>query len=85
MGMLTRLFSRAEPIRVRKIRASRAVFESEEIQRIDIELILDGDIKVRLEMNPQLAHSFIQQLTNAYLACNPPLRGFNGNVGGYGM
>jgi hypothetical protein len=80
MGMLSRLLSRAEPVRVRKIRAGRAVFESEEIQRIDIELILDNDIKIRLEMHPQLAHKLISQLTAAYIAINPPIRNYGGGV-----
>jgi len=82
--MLSRLIARAEPVRVRKVHASRAVFESEEIQRVDIELTLDYDIKVRLELNPRLTQQLIVQLTNAYLAINPPLR-THGNPDQYGV
>lgn len=81
-NILSRIVNRREPIRIRRIRASRAVFESEEIQRIDIDidLDLDGTTKIRLEMHPQLAHKLITQLTTAYVAINPPIRNYGGGV-----
>ena len=77
---LRRILNSAIPIPVKRIRASRAVFLSEEVQRIDITIELDYGDKIRLEMHPQLAHKLIAELTSAYLAINPPIRNYGGGV-----
>lgn len=72
------------PVRVKKIRACRAVFQSEEIQRIDLDITLDSGDKIRLEMLPKDAHSLISQLGVAYNAIAPRLPNPN-SAGFYGM
>lgn len=64
-----------DTIRVRKIKASRAVFESEEIQRVDVDIDLDYSEKIRLEMTPQQTYKLITELMSAYHAICPPIRG----------
>lgn len=72
------------PVRVKKIRAARAIFESEDIQRIDLDITLESGDKIRLEMMPRDAHSLISQVSVAYNAINPRLPNTNA-ANFYGM
>lgn len=61
-------------IRVKKIRASRAVYHDSEILRIEIEIHTEYGDKLVLEMTPKQAHALISQTTVAYQAIFPPVR-----------
>ena len=62
-----------EILRVEKVKVSRAVFESEEIQRADITLMVEGDNILKLEMTPDALHSLITQASATYYALRPAL------------
>jgi len=72
------------PVRVKKIRAARAVFESVDIQRIDLDITLESGDKIRLEMLPRDAHSLVTQISIAYNAIAPRLPNTN-SANFYGM
>ena len=72
------LFNRGIAIPIRDAVSTRAVYQSEEIQRVELHITTtDGD-KLILEMNPAIARKIIVEMRNAYLAINPPLTGNNG-------
>ncbi|MCA1806257.1 MAG: hypothetical protein LC687_00030 [Actinobacteria bacterium] len=63
------------PIRVGKVKASRAVYESADIQRIELTIITappHGE-ELILEFTPPLAHKAILEMSLAYNAINPPI------------
>lgn len=63
-----------ESLRVKKIKASRAVFIDLDHQEIEITFQTEeGDI-LTLQLPTRLAHVLISEATSAYLAINPPLR-----------
>jgi len=67
-------FSRGrDSLKVKSIRGSRAVYESEEIQRVELKLETELGDKVTLEMTPQQCHRLVTDLTNAYEAIFPPI------------
>lgn len=63
-----------EVLRVQKAKASRAIFESEEVQRIDVTLLVEGDNLLKLEFTAETARALIQQMSASYEAMRPPLR-----------
>lgn len=79
-AFLRRILNSPEPIPVKRIGASRALFLSEGVSRIDITVELDYGNRIRLEMDPQLAHKLIRELTASYIAINPPIRNYGGGV-----
>lgn len=68
------LFNRPSPIPIRKASAARAVFESQDISRIDLTLITTEGDKLKLELHPDAAYNLIQSMTIAYEAIRPPMR-----------
>lgn len=77
-------FNSPTPFRVRKVRAARAVFQSEEIQRIDLDFEIEGGERIRFELLPKDAHALISQVSTAYNAIHPRLPNTN-SAGFYGM
>lgn len=74
-----------EAVRVRRLVASRAVYESEELQRVEVMVEIEGPDRERLtlDMNTQQAAQLIRQLVAVHDAIHPPLRA-RGQVGGIG-
>lgn len=67
-------FSRGkDSLKVKSLRGSRAVYESEEIQRVELKLETGLGDKVILEMTPAQCHRLIMDLTNAYESIFPPI------------
>ena len=62
-----------DSVKVKSIKASRAVYESEEIQRVEMTLVTEFGDKVTFEMTPQQCHRLVTDLTNAYEAIFPPI------------
>ena len=75
-----RLFDSSAAIRVKKVEASRAVFESEDVQRIDVRVTDEAGNHLTLEMRPDDVRKLIVELTTAYQAIRPALPG-----SGYGQ
>lgn len=59
--------------RVREVIASRALYESEEIQRVEVKLELETGDKLTIELLPRQAHKLIVQMTSAYEAIHPQI------------
>lgn len=67
-------FSRGrDSLKVKFIRGARAVYESEEIQRVELKLETELGDKVILEMTPAQCHRLIMDLTNAYESIFSPI------------
>ena len=62
-----------DSLKVKSIRGARAVYESEEIQRVELKLETEWGDKVILEMTPAQCHRLVTDLTNAYEAIFPPI------------
>lgn len=60
-------------IPVERVKASRAIYISPDVQKIEMEVWADGQSLV-LDMTSKQAAELIQQLSAAYMAINPPLR-----------
>lgn len=60
-------------IPVEKIRASRAVYISPDIQKVEMEIWADGQSLI-LDMTSEQASELVRQLSVAYTAINPPLK-----------
>lgn len=65
---------RRESLRIKKIRASRAVFVNQDVQEVEIQFVTEDGERLDLQMPSRLAPALIQELTIAYQAINPPLR-----------
>ena len=61
-------------LRISKISGARAIYESEEIQRVELRCETRETDPFTLEMTPQQCAELIVQLTNAYEAIFPPIR-----------
>lgn len=72
-GRIARIFNRPLAVSVHKIEASRAIFESQDTQRIDLRLTTDEGDTLTLELRDRHAFELIQQLTIAYQAIHPSL------------
>jgi hypothetical protein len=82
---LARILEKRDGIEVKKIGASRAKYESPDIQRIEVRMTLEGDLgDLTIILTPSQGHELITNLTTAYTAINPPLRS-PGAAGFYGM
>ena len=71
------LFKKAEQgetVPVAKIVSSRAVYQTMDIQRVEMVIDLETGEKIILDMNLDQVAKTIQELTNCYEACRPPLR-----------
>lgn len=62
-----------QSLRVKKIRAARAVFLDQDVQEMEIEFETEEGDRLTLQFMPRLAPGLIQELTGAYEAINPPL------------
>lgn len=73
----TDLFRRAKEgltAKVVKIVASRAVYESADIQRCEVKVELEGKHELTMEMSLDQVATLVRQLTAVYEACRPGLR-----------
>ena len=68
-----RLFDSHAAIAVKKVEASRAIFESTEVQRVDVRLTDEAGNKLTLELRDRQVYDLIVQLTIAYQAMHPAL------------
>ena len=68
-----RLFDSKVAIPVKKVEASRAIFESQDVQRIDLRITDEAGNTLTLELKDRHAYDMIQQLTVAYQAIPPSL------------
>ena len=73
MNRLRKIFERHSVV-VRKIRATRAMFVSPDVQEVHVEFVTDENDRLVLQLAPRHAYTLIHELTNAYNAINPPLR-----------
>ena len=77
---MRKLFGRsAEVFPVKRIRAARALYVSDEIQRIEVTMELENGETIRVDMTPKKAHEFIVTLESAYNAIHPPITRQNPN------
>lgn len=73
MGALKKLFGEKASVRVRRIRAGRAVFVNQDVQEIHMEFETDERERLVLQMTPRQVHTLVTELVSAYQAINPPL------------
>lgn len=72
MNRLQQIFEK-HSVRVRRVRASRAVFVNRDIQEVHMEFETEERDKLVLQMTPRQVHSLVTELVTAYQAINPPL------------
>lgn len=73
-GIYSRLIAEKEVIELSSVRAVRCVYESEDIQRIEMSLTDANGQVITYSMNSRNGASLIEQLTHAYHAINPQLK-----------
>lgn len=78
-----RFFRSRDTAKVTKVVASRAVFESQDIQRVDVRFRNDDGDELTLEFHPDIVPNLILELSTAYEAIRPPLRGTGGHAAGW--
>lgn len=72
---MMKIFGRnRESLRIKKVRASRAVFINQDVQEVEINLITEDGERLDLQLPSRLVPGLIQGLSIAYTAINPPLR-----------
>lgn len=59
---------------VTEIRAARAMYIDEDVQRVEVTISTTDDFRVRLTLTPRQTAALIEQATMAYTAINPRLR-----------
>lgn len=64
-----------ESLRIKKLKASRAVFVDRDIQEVELSLITDDNERLDLQIPDRLIAPLIQQLTISYQAIHPPIHG----------
>lgn len=64
---------------VKKIRAARMMFLSDEIQRVQITMDLENGERVCVDMPPPMAYKLIVELESAYSTIHPPIPRYNPN------
>lgn len=67
-------------VRVQAIKASRARYESQDIQRVELEVQVEGGQKIILDMNVEQVAKAVHELVNAHDAIHPPLRPRSGGT-----
>ena len=70
---IARIFNRPLAVRVHTIESSRAVFESQDLQRVDLRLSTDEGDRLTLELTDRQVFDLNTQLTNSYPAIHPSL------------
>jgi hypothetical protein len=66
---------RRESLKVKKVRAARAVYmDGPGTEEIEITFLTEGNELLTLRMRPHLTHVLIRELASAYEAVAPPLR-----------
>jgi hypothetical protein len=71
---IMRIFSKErESLRIRKARASRAIYVDKDVQEIDLEVETEDGERLTLRMSPRVAHTIISHMQTSYEAINPPL------------
>lgn len=74
MGIFDRMRKREHvTLTAKDIKSARAIFESEDRQRIDLTVTTEEDYRVTIELSPKLAHKAILEMGIAYNTINPPL------------
>jgi hypothetical protein len=68
-----RIFDSKTAIIVKNVKAARAVFESQDIQRIDMTVVDEAGNRITFELKLMDAHRLIGELTTAYQSIHPPL------------
>jgi hypothetical protein len=70
-----RITERRHDLRVKRVTASRALYQGPDASTIELRFELDDGLgELTLTLTPRQGHTLIQQTTAAYLAINPPLR-----------
>jgi hypothetical protein len=81
-----KFFKGKEDTRVKKIKASRAVYDLHtNSEEVEITFINEDGEKLTLRLNVHQTHSLIMELTTAYDAIRPPLSRGNYAAGWMGM
>lgn len=63
-----------QSLRIKKVKASRAVFMNDQgTQEIEVTVLTEDGEKLTLQMPPQLAHVLVREVGAAYEAINPPI------------
>lgn len=57
---------------VESVKASRAVYFDQDRQEVEVEVIVEGGIKIRLRFPARDAHALLDQVGVAYQAIMPP-------------
>ena len=73
-GIFSRLIAEKEIIDLRSTRATRCVYESEDIQRVEMQLETVAGECITFSMNSRQTAELIEKLTHCYFAINPELR-----------
>lgn len=75
---MRRLFGRkSETFPVKRIRGSRAMYVTDEIQRVELKIELENGETIRVDMTPKQCHELVYSLTAAYDAIHPPITRYN--------
>lgn len=71
---MRKLFGRkSEVFPVKRVRAARAMYVSDEIQRIEMTLELENGETIRVDMTPRKGYELIVTLESAYNAIHPQI------------
>lgn len=62
-----------DSLRIKKLRASRAVFVNTDVQEVELSLMTDDNERLDLQIPDRLLGPLIQQLTISYNAIHPPI------------
>ena len=73
-GIFSRLIAEQEVIDLRSTRATRCVYHSEDLQRVEMQLESIAGECITYSLSPQQTAELIEKLTHCYYAINPPLR-----------
>lgn len=77
---MRKLFGRkSEVFPVKKVLAARALYVSDEIQRIEMALELENGETIRVDMTPRKGYQLIVTLESAYNAIHPQIPRTNQN------
>lgn len=77
---MRKLFGRSKEVfPVSRIVATRALYVSDEIQRIEMKIELEIGETILVDMTPKQGHTLIRQLESSYNAIHPPITRTNPN------
>lgn len=82
---MRKLFGRkSEVFPVKRIRAARALYVTDEIQRVEVTMDLENGETIRVDMPPRKAYELIVTLEAAYTAIHPQIPRQNPNSPSWG-